>query len=400
MPTVNPEILIWARETAGFSVSRASVVLGMKDGRRQRAIDRLAALEAGTAEPSRSLLLKMAQKYRRPLLSFYLPSPPKRGDRGEDFRSVPDKQTDSETLVDALLRDVRSRQAAVRDILLDDDTHETLSFIGSMNTRDGVAEVLASIRNVIRIDLAEYRAQASPEGAFALLRERAEAAGIFVLLIGNLGSHHTAINVEAFRGFALADTIAPFVVINDQDAPAAWSFTLIHELTHLWLGRTGVSGRRPEMEIEKFCNDVAANFLLPPSELATVGVDLDTPKEDVIKYINAFAEERHLSRSMVAYSLYRASKISESTWRAITAFFLAQWRKSRDAKRERQRDARGPNFYVVRRHRLGHALLRLIARNLTEGTLTPTRASKVLGVKPRNVAPLLSPVQVPDGKAA
>jgi transcriptional regulator with XRE-family HTH domain len=289
MPTVNPEILIWARETAGLSPGRAAAALGMKDGRRQRAIDRLAALEAGTSEPSRALLLKMAQKYRRPLLSFYLPSPPRRGDRGEDFRSVPDKQTDSESLVDALLRDVRARQAAVRDILLDDDTHERLSFIGSMNTGDGVAEVLASIRRVIRIDLAEYRAQASSESAFALLRDRAEAAGIFVLLIGNLGSHHTAINVEAFRGFALADNIAPFVVINDQDAPSAWSFTLLHELTHLWLGQTGVSGRRPEMEIEKFCNDVASSFLLPTSELATVGIELGTSQGEAIKYINAFA---------------------------------------------------------------------------------------------------------------
>ena len=400
MPTINPEILIWARETAGLSPGRAAVALGMKDGRRHRAIERLAALEAGAVEPSRSLLLKMAQKYRRPLLSFYLPSPPRRGDRGEDFRSVPDKQTDSELLVDALLRDVRARQATVRDILLDDDAHERLSFIGSMNMRDGVAEVLASIRRVIRIDVAEYRTQASPEAAFALFRDKVEAVGIFVLLLGNLGSYHTAINVEAFRGFALADNVAPFVVINDQDAPAAWSFTLLHELAHLWLGKTGVSGRRPDIEIEKFCNDVAASFLLPQSELPSVGVEINTSEEEAVARINAFATERHLSRSMVAYSLYRASKMSEATWRAITAIFLAQWRKSRDAKRERQRDESGPNYYVVRRHRLGHALLHLVARNIADGALTPTRASKVLGVKPRSVAPLLSPIQVSGGKAA
>jgi len=400
MPTVNPEILIWARETAGLSLDRAAVALGMKDSPKQLATDRLAAIEAGDVEPSRSLLLKMAQRYRRPLLSFYLPSPPRRGDRGEDFRSVPDKHTDSESLVDALLRDVRARQATVRDILLDDDAHKTLSFIGSMSMSDGVAEVLAAIRRVIQIDLAEYRAQASSETAFALLRERAEAAGIFVLLIGNLGSHHTAINVEAFRGFALADNVAPFVVINDQDAPAAWSFTLLHELAHLWLGKSGISGRRPDIEIEKFCNDVAASFLLPQSKLASVGVEIDTPYEKAIALISAFATERHLSRSMVAYRLYRASKISEATWRTITAFFLSQWRKSRDAKRERQRDDNGPNYYIVRRHRLGHALLKLIARNVAEGALTPTRASKVLGVKPRSVAPLLGPIEANSGKAA
>ena len=400
MPTVNPEILVWARETAGLSPGRAVVALGLKDTGKGRAVDRLAAIESGEKDPSRSLLVKMAQKYRRPLLTFYLPSRPKQGERGEDFRSVPDKQTESKSLIDALVRDVRARQATVRDVLLDDDAHQPLPFIGSASMEDGVASVVASIRQNIQLELAEYRAQSSPESAFAVLRDRVEAAGIFVLLIGNLGSHHTAINVEAFRGFALADKIAPFVVINDQDAPAAWSFTLLHELAHLWLGRTGVSGRTPDIQLEKFCNDVAAAFLLHESELRLVGVTVATPTDRVVEQIDAFATQRNLSRSMVAYSLYRASIITESTWRTVSAWFLAQWRKSRDAKRERQKDRDGPSYYVVRRHRLGAALLQLMARSIEEGTLTPTRASKVLGVKPRGVAPLLSPVLTSGDRAA
>jgi Zn-dependent peptidase ImmA (M78 family) len=400
MPTVNPQILVWARETAGLSLGRAAAALGMKDGRKQRAVERLAAIETGELELSRPLLLKMSQKYRRPLLAFYLPTPPRRADRGEDFRSVPDKETDAERLVDALVRDVRARQATVRDILLDDESHQDLSFIGSMTVADGVPDVLSSIRRVLQIDLSEYRHQASPEKAFTLLRDRAENAGIFVLLIGNLGSHHTAINAEAFRGFAVADSVAPFVVINDQDSPSAWSFTLLHELAHLWLGKTGISGRHLDVQIEKFCNDVAAAFLLPDGELPTVGVDVHTSRDECIAKISAFAGERNLSRSMVAYRLHRASRMSEAMWRTVTGIFSAQWRKSRDAKRERQKDAQGPNYYVVRRHRLGDALLHLVARSVADGSLTPTRASKVLGVKPRSVAPLLNPVLSPDGKAA
>jgi feruloyl esterase len=150
------------------------------------------------------------------------------------------------------LRDVRARQAMVRDVLLDDDAHRELQFVGSSSMDDGTAAILASIRQTLKLDVAEYRAQTSAETAFALLRAKAEAAGIFVLLIGNLGSHHSSIDVEAFRGFALADKVAPFVVINDQDATTAWSFTLLHELAHLWLGKTGVSGRSADLQIEKF----------------------------------------------------------------------------------------------------------------------------------------------------
>jgi Zn-dependent peptidase ImmA (M78 family) len=372
----------------------------MKDTKSARAADRLEALEAGTQQPSRALILKMAHKYRRPLVTFYLDAPPARGDRGEDFRSLPTKQTDTEGLLDALLRDVRARQATVRDILLEDDAHRKVPFIGSITMQDGVAPLLAAMRQGIRLDVGEYRAQASVESAFALLRSRVEAAGVFVLLIGNLGSHHSSIDVETFRGFALADEVAPFIVINDQDAVSAWSFTLLHELAHLWLGKTGVSGRSSEAQIEKFCNDVAAEFLLPSSELPRVGVERNSAPQAAIELIEKFASERHLSRTMVAYSLYRATLLREDTWKTISAWFLSQWRKARDAKRERQRDGKGPNYYVVRRHRLGPALLHLVARSIDEGALTPTRASKVLGVKPRSVAPLLQPIDPSSGRAA
>lgn len=399
MPKVNHEILRWARETAAMSANEAVGKLGIGDARGVPAVRRLAALEAGDVEPSRPLLLKMAQQYRRPLVTFYMSAPPRKGDRGEDFRNVPDRHTHAEALVDTLLRDIRARQHMVRDVLSDDEETEPLPFIGSMTMKDGVGAVLASIRQVIRLDLAEFRAQASPESAFALLRSGVEAAGIFVLLIGNLGSHHTAIDVEAFRGFALADSVAPFVVLNDQDAKTAWSFTLIHELAHLWLGTTGVSGAFADAQIEKFCNDVAGSFLLPANELPLLHIERRTDLATAAQRISAFAAERHVSNSMVAYSLARAGFLTDESWRALAGQFATQWRKSRDAKRERQKDGSGPNYYVVRRHRLGSALLHFVSRSMAEGALTPTKASQVLGVKPRSVAPLLAIVGLSGGPA-
>jgi Zn-dependent peptidase ImmA (M78 family) len=399
MPKVNHEILSWARETAGLSLGEAVGKLGISRLLRVSGEDRLAAIEAGKLEPARSLLLKMAQHYRRPLVTFYMSAPPRKGDRGEDFRNVPDRHTSAEALVDALVRDIRARQSTVHAVLVDDEEAKPLPFIGSMTMGDGVGAVLASLRQIIRSDLSEFRAQASPESAFALLRSRVEAAGIFVLLIGNLGSHHSAIDVEAFRGFALADDIAPFVVINDQDAKSAWSFTLIHELVHLWLGTTGVSGVFADAEIEKFCNDVAGSFLLPANELPQVGVNLKTDIEAAARRIGEFAEERHLSRSMVAYSLFRAGFLTDDVWRTLSSRFRMQWRQSREAKREREKDGTGPSYYVVRRHRLGSALLHFVSRNLSGGVLTPTKAGQVLGVKPRSVAFLLSTVGLSGGQA-
>lgn len=402
MPAVKPEILVWARETAGLTREQAAEKLGIRDAHGVEALDRLRAFEEGNGDVSRPLLLKMSKLYRRSLLTFYMSAPPRRGDRGEDYRTLPERDTGLEPLVDALVRDIKARQSMVRAVLADEEEAEPLAFIGSMSIADGVGNVLASIRRTLGVDLAAFRAQGSAEAAFALLRARVENAGIFVLLIGNLGSHHTAIDVTAFRGFALADKIAPFIVINDGDAKSAWSFTLIHELAHLWLGATGVSGGVPEGLIERFCNDVASQFLLPNGELALIGIEPGMAREIIARRISTFAEESLLSRALVTYRLFRAGKISEALWRDLTDQFRTDWLRTRAAQRERERgqDRSGPNYYVVRRHRLGSALLRFVARNMSEGALTPTKASKVLGVKPRSVQPLLSGAALQAGQVA
>ena len=391
MPVIQPSILQWARDSAGLSIEDAAAKVGINAARGFSGAERLLSLETEEGEVSRPVLLKMAKTYRRPLVSFYLDEPPARGDRGEDFRTIPDRHTGGEPLVDALVRDIRSRQTVVRAVQVEEEEAEPIPFIGSMSRDDGVGPVLASIRQALGLDLAEFRAQGSADAGFALLRSRVEAAGIYVLLIGNLGSHHSAIDVDAFRGFALADPIAPFVVINDQDAKTAWSFTLLHEVAHLWIGATGVSGGHFEGAVEQFCNDVASSFLLPHRELDQLLIARTLDLVEAARLISEFAEERLVSRSLVAYRLYRSGKIEEPTWRALTDTFRAQWLQNRAAQRERaRRKDGGPNYYIVRRHRLGAALLNFVARNMSEGVLTPTRASKLLGVKPRSVYTLLS----------
>ncbi len=398
MPNVNPEILSWARETAGLTLEAAAKELDIHDSRGVTAAQRLAALERGDVTPTRPILRRMAEKYRRPLVAFYMSHVPQKGDRGEDFRTLPAGHIRaSDALLDALVRDIRARQSMVRALLEDLDEAKPLPFINSASMSDGVPALVASIRRHLKlgpVSLRTYsgiRNQTSAEEGFRLLRGRVEAAGIFVLLIGNLGSHHSAVDLETFRGFALADDIAPFVVINDQDATAAWSFTLVHELAHLWIGETGVSGSQVGSPIERFCNDVAGEFLLPTEELRLLDVDSETSLEVAQGRITNFANEMNVSRSMVAYKLYRVGAINQDIWRELSSSFRQSWLDARAAQRERARDNDGgPSYYVVRRHRLGHALVDLVRRTMADGILSPSKAAKVLGVKPVNVETLVN----------
>ena len=391
MPEVNHEILWWARDRAGMSVSEAAHAIGLRDGKRATAEEKLRALESGERPLSRPQLLKMAKKYRRSLLVFYLDQPPQTGDRGEDFRTAPNTApVERDAILDALLRDINVRHNLVRS-LLEDEEAPNLHFIGSATMDQGVEEVSRSIVQNIGFDLREFRNQETLSDAFRYLRNRLEAAGVFLLLIGNLGSHHTNISAQKFRGFAIADQFAPFIVINDQDARAAWSFTALHEAAHLWLGATGVSAGRSEAGIERFCDDVAGRVLLRAGEIGELAEIRSLSLEERIVRISAFASELNISRTMVAYTLWTSGLVPRAGWEKLCDHFFQDWINKRAKRRERQGDDKrsGPSYYVVRRHRLGRALLSLVGRSLTDGSISHTKAAHVLGVKPRNVEPLL-----------
>jgi len=381
----NPEVFRWARESAGLELEVAARAIGIVPAS-------LEAMEYGRKVPSRTNLANMARVYRRSLLTLYMPAPPQKGDRGEDFRTVvAERSLPAEAGIDALVRDLRVRQSLVRTVLEDEEGNQPLEFVGSASVTDNVTTLCNSIEQQLDLTHIEYRAQGNAEAAFALLREKTEQAGIFVLLAGNLGSHHSAIPVGAFRGFAIADPIAPFIVINDNDAKAAWSFTLVHELAHLWLGATGVSGGGyQEQRIERFCNDVAAEFLLPYADVEVIDV-AELAQDAQIALITDHASRWRVSRQMVAYRLYKANRITLGAWKSLDAAICELWQTERRRAKElaRSKDS-GPNYYVIRRHRLGHAMLDFAHRAMDAGTLSPVKAARVLGVKPRSVYPMLA----------
>lgn len=384
MPGINPEVLVWARETAGLSRERAAKSLAI-GGSKVPGDEMLRRYEAGEKEVSRTLLVKMASVYRRPLLVFYLPTPPARAERGEDFRTLPDElRIESSGSLDALVRDIYVRQDLVKNVLHDVEEAFPRDYVGSVSIDLEPADVSRNLGALIGFDINEFRRYGKSEEAFSYLRKLIESMGTFVLLIGNLGSHHTNIPVEAFRGFALSDKIAPFIVINDQDAPPARSFTLLHEFAHILIGVTGLSGSRAEQKIERYCNDIASLLLLPADDLNKQ--NWNTENTDVLtQEIAGFARSLNVSGSLVAYRLYTSGVIPLDIWNRVSQKFRELWAAQKAAAKEGRDGSSGPSYYVVRRHKLGSAIVDLVQRTMREGALTATKAGRVLGVKPANV---------------
>ncbi len=401
MPTVNPDILVWARETAGLTRQEAVKKIGLGDSRGVAAVDRLIAMERGEKDPTRSNLVKMAKHYRRPLIVFYLLQPPPAANRGVDFRVISDAQSDRMNHpIDALIRDMRSRQSMVRAVLEAEDESDPLSFVGTLRdlkdvfecTDQAVHRAVETIHQVLDLEpFTEYYRKPDPKAAFNLLRSKAEAAGVFVLLKGNLGSHHTNIPVKIFRGFVIADDIAPFVVINKQDSPSAQSFTLLHEMVHLLLNETGISGYDPGTKSEEFCNIVASMCMLPERELEQINVKPSQDIAELERQISSFAQQRNLSHIMVAYRLLRSGNINQSVYEKLSDDFLEKWKQNREQRRERShKSSGGPNYYVVQRYNVGPALVSLTGRMMDSNALPTTKAAKILGVKPTQVGSMIA----------
>lgn len=390
---INPSILSWARETAGLSPEEAAEKLGLTSTARVTAVEKLRQAESGERPISQGMLMKAAATYRRPLVTFYLPHAPDRGERGEDFRTVSGARAPrDDALLDALLRDVRTRQQLLHEALLEDEDTQPLDFVASCRMSDGAAKVAARIRATLSVTTADQRNAKDAATLFSRLRSAAEKAGVFVLLLGDLGSYHTDVGEDVFRGFAIADDLAPFVVINDNDATPARSFTLVHELAHIWVGATGVSGPLQASSanaIERFCNAVAGEFLLPPEALDSVtpaSFDLGA----ALSLTNNIADVWNVSQGVVTYRLLLNGWISRNIAAEMFGTFAQRWRAERQRTREnRETGETGPSYYVVRRSRLGAGLLDTVRRALQSDVLTHTKAARILGVAPTAVNQLL-----------
>ncbi len=396
MVAVNPEILRWARETAALNIEEAARKLGFRDSKRRTAAEKLENLESGVEHPSTSQLVKMSKAYYQPPLVFYLNEPPKKGDRGEDFRPIYQLANNRKgnAYLNFLMRDVKVSQSLIRD-LLEESQADRLNFVNSSTVSMGVEAVALDIIEILDFQVVEYRAAKDVRTAFSYLRQQIEKQGIFVLLQSDLGSQYTTIPAEVFRSFAFADDLAPFIVINRQGAVSGWSFTALYEVAHLWLGKSGVSGEWSENDLERFCHQVAGAILVRPYDHANVASRLKGGQHCAVDEVRNTARELYTSPAVLSYLLMLDKRISRSCWESLQGHFDRDNLQRIETERARRRTQfGGANYYTVRRYLLGSRLIDLTRHYVSTGQLSPTKAAVVLGVAPTRVHPLLFPDQV------
>ena len=158
-----------------------------------------------------------------------------------------------------------------------------------------------------------------------------EAKGILVCQTSV--NTHLSVELKTFRGFCIAQKPFPVIVLNPKDSPNGRIFTIIHELVHIGLGKSIIQNMNFEDvsfsmfdPVEVFCNQAAAEFLVPEKELLRIS-EWGKGSKGLAETCRYF----RVSQEMIMRRLLTLEKIS---LRKYQMFRNEQQRKYKDAKQE------------------------------------------------------------------
>ena len=360
---VQPELLRWARERAGSSVAALA-------GR----FPKLKEWERGEVHPTLKQLEAFAKATHTPVGFLFLAEPPVERVPIPDFRTVANVYVGhpSPDLLDTVYL-CQQRQDWFRDFAR--SMHEpALEFVGSARLGDDIVEAAATMRHILGLDLEERRRLATWTDALRRFIEQADALGVLVMVSGVVGSNNSrGLDPQEFRGFALADPLAPLVFINGADTKAAQMFTLAHELAHLWLGQSAVSDAEaraaPAQEVERWCNLVAAELLVPLSALRD---ELDG-RADLQEELQRLPRRFKVSTLVILRRIYDVGRLTRDELWAAYDKELARLRALPKGS--------GGDFYLTLGARVSRRFARALVVSTLEGRTAFTETFRMLGLK-------------------
>ncbi|MCC7134389.1 MAG: ImmA/IrrE family metallo-endopeptidase [Gemmatimonadales bacterium] len=357
---VKPSLYRWAEQRSGLAADEL-------DAR----FPRLRAWEAGKAQPTLRQLEEFARATWTPVGYFFLDQPPDEPLPIPDLRSGRlRRRRPSPHLLDTIYSCQR-RQEWFRDYARASGD-EPLAFVGCLTTKTSAAAAAGRIRKDLNFEV-DQREAANVDDALREFSACAEALGVLVMRNGVVGSNtHRKLNPEEFRGFALADDLAPLVFLNAADSKSAQMFTLAHELGHLWLGKSALDDStvavEPDDAVERWCNAVAAEVLVPMAFLRKEVQGRPDLDADLVRLVRRFK----VSSLVILRRLLDAELISRRA-------FESAYKAALDRIPQRAGSS-GGDFYRTEISRVGRRFASALVTSTLEGHTLYRDAFRLLGI--------------------
>src|ERR1017187_6810788 len=358
---IKPKLLRWAQERSGLDPAALA-----------HRFPQLDTWERRESRPTLKQLESFAKATHTPVGYLFLQEPPVERIPIPDFRTVGNEHVGrpSPDLLDAVYI-CQQRQEWYRDFARSEG-EEPVPFVGTAHLNNDVEATASTIRRALGFDVEERRQMPTWTDALRRFIEQADTLGVLVMVNGVVGSNNRRkLDPQEFRGFALADSLAPLVFINGADTKAAQMFTLAHELAHIWLGQSAVSDAQPsaipDQQVERWCNEVAAELLVP----------LDTMRQAYHPDGELAEEAGRLARSFKVSTLVILRRIldvggltQEEFWEA----YHAEVARLRAIPR-----GSGGNFYLTQAARVSKRFAAALCASTLEGQTRYNDAFRMLG---------------------
>lgn len=373
---ITPNVLKWARESAKMSEETAAAKASVT-------VDRLQEWESGRSQPTIKQAQTLARAYKRPFALFFLPEIPRDFQPLQDFRKSGSKALTTSSIF--IIREIQQKQAWISDAYADNDEIK-LPFVGRFNINSNPQAVAQDILKTLDIHPARYKSE-SPIKEWI---DAAEAKGIFVSRTSFIHSR-LKLDSEELQGFAISDSYAPFVFVNSDDWNAPQLFTLLHEIAHIWIAETGISNDvEPEIKnkekfhpVELFCNEVAANALMPKDIILNFGNQIYQDSKEVFKTakllgVSSFALlVRALNLGLISVPVYQ--KLKKQADVDFAEYLKREAEKT--AKQKEKDNPGGPNYFLLLLNRNSRLFTQTVLDAFRGGSIEPTLASNLLNVQ-------------------
>lgn len=381
---IQPQILQWARERAGYSVEEVAQRLKQQP-------ESIRDWEAGRNAPTYPQLEKLAYTlYKRPIALFFLPQPPNEPEVQQEFRSLPNvdlEELDPQTRY--LLRLAHAFQLSLQE-LNDGQNSDANKIFRDIRCPelDQVTEAAEQVRDYLGIDLESQLAWHSSDIALKAWRGVVEQVGVYVF--------KQSFKQKSISGFCIVDDEFPIIFLNNGTSKNRQIFTLFHELAHLLCGVNDISKvtgidlaalSRKDRQLEQLCNALAGEILVPRYDLLNRVSSVESVHSGEIDQL---AVNYCVSRDVIARRLLDCGVINSQDY----AQYISHWDDQADSS---QSQGVGGNYYATQATYLGDKYLQLVFSKYYQGRLNLEQVADYLGVKVKSVAGLEAIMQ---GKVA
>lgn len=373
---ITAKVFKWARESAKITEEIAASKVAVP-------IEKFKEWENGNDYPTIRQAQKLAKAYRRPFALFFLPDVPNDFQPLQDFRKAGSKELSTSSIF--IIREIQQKQAWIRDVN-EESNENKVSFIGKYSIKDNPKIVAQDILNELNINPLNY----SSNNPILEWIDKAESNGVF---ISRSSFIHPRLKLDSneIQGFAIADSYAPFVFINSDDWNAPQLFTLVHELAHLWISETGISNDiEPSIKnineynpIELFCNEVAANALIPIEFIENLDDKAFDHAKEVFKNaksigVSSFALlVRALNLNIISFSVYNNLKHQAD----IEYNEFLKREENKKLKQKQKEKQGGPDYFLLLLNRNSRLFTQTVLDAFHGGAIEPSLASNLLNVQ-------------------